>query len=167
MAIVKLIEYEAASPEVRAVYDDIMATRQIDWINNFWKALAVQMHHSHKGLDVALDGRDAVMGVQSNLVVGFALQPPPDDLGFVSLPTPNAMQFAPGGQIDLLGLQIGKISLDGAERNVQGPRQVFLGRHGALAKGFTQQTLNANVPQGYSAMTLQDLLVFGSHVHSP
>jgi hypothetical protein len=35
-----LIEYENASPEVRAVYDDIMATRQTDWINNFWKALA-------------------------------------------------------------------------------------------------------------------------------
>jgi AhpD family alkylhydroperoxidase len=35
-----LIEYEDASAEVRAVYDDIMATRQTDWINNFWKALA-------------------------------------------------------------------------------------------------------------------------------
>jgi AhpD family alkylhydroperoxidase len=35
-----LIEYQDASPEVRAVYDDIMATRKIDWINNFWKALA-------------------------------------------------------------------------------------------------------------------------------
>ena len=42
MATVKLIEYEAADEEVRAVYDDIMATRQIDWINNFWKAIAVQ-----------------------------------------------------------------------------------------------------------------------------
>jgi AhpD family alkylhydroperoxidase len=42
MATVKLIEYEAASAEVRAVYDDIMATRKTDWINNFWKALA---HH--------------------------------------------------------------------------------------------------------------------------
>jgi AhpD family alkylhydroperoxidase len=42
MATVKLIEYEKANPEVRAVYDDIMATRKIDWINNFWKALAVQ-----------------------------------------------------------------------------------------------------------------------------
>lgn len=40
MATVKLIEYEDASPEVRAVYDDIMRTRKIDWINNFWKALA-------------------------------------------------------------------------------------------------------------------------------
>jgi AhpD family alkylhydroperoxidase len=36
-----LIEYENASPEVRAVYDDIMETRQVDWVNNFWKALAV------------------------------------------------------------------------------------------------------------------------------
>lgn len=36
----KLIEYEDANPEVRAVYDDIMATRKTDWINNFWKALA-------------------------------------------------------------------------------------------------------------------------------
>jgi len=36
-----LIEYEDASPEVRAVYDDIMETRQTDWVNNFWKAIAV------------------------------------------------------------------------------------------------------------------------------
>ena len=35
-----LVEYTDATPEVRAVYDDIMATRKTDWINNFWKALA-------------------------------------------------------------------------------------------------------------------------------
>jgi AhpD family alkylhydroperoxidase len=35
-----LVEYEHASPDVRAVYDDIMAARKTDWINNFWKALA-------------------------------------------------------------------------------------------------------------------------------
>ena len=40
MATLGLIEYDAASAEVRAVYDDIMATRKTDWINNFWKALA-------------------------------------------------------------------------------------------------------------------------------
>jgi len=40
MATLGLIEYADASPEVRAVYDDIMATRKADWINNFWKALA-------------------------------------------------------------------------------------------------------------------------------
>ena len=40
MPSLKLIEYSDASAEVRAVYDDIMATRKTDWINNFWKALA-------------------------------------------------------------------------------------------------------------------------------
>src|SRR6266403_2157863 len=40
MSLFGLIEYEQASPEVRAVYDDIMATRKTDWINNFWKAIA-------------------------------------------------------------------------------------------------------------------------------
>lgn len=35
-----LVEYKDATQEVRAVYDDIMATRQTDWVNNFWKALA-------------------------------------------------------------------------------------------------------------------------------
>jgi AhpD family alkylhydroperoxidase len=40
MSLFGLIEYSDASPEVRAVYDDIMATRKTDWINNFWKAIA-------------------------------------------------------------------------------------------------------------------------------
>jgi AhpD family alkylhydroperoxidase len=40
MATFGLIEYHDAPPAVRAVYDDIMATRQTDYINNFWKALA-------------------------------------------------------------------------------------------------------------------------------
>lgn len=40
MSLVTLIEYADASPPVKAVYDDIMKTRNIDWINNFWKALA-------------------------------------------------------------------------------------------------------------------------------
>ncbi len=40
MATLGLVEYKDASPEVRAVYDDIMAVRKIDWINNFWKAIA-------------------------------------------------------------------------------------------------------------------------------
>lgn len=42
MATIELIAYEDASPRVRRVYDDIMTTRKIDWVNNFWKALAVQ-----------------------------------------------------------------------------------------------------------------------------
>jgi len=40
MPTLGITEYADATPEVRAVYDDIMATRNTDWINNFWKALA-------------------------------------------------------------------------------------------------------------------------------
>ena len=42
MSSVPMIEYAEASAEVRAVYDDIMSSRKVDWINNFWKVLA---HH--------------------------------------------------------------------------------------------------------------------------
>ena len=41
MAQVRLVNYDEASPEVRAVFDDIMATRKTDYINNIWRALAV------------------------------------------------------------------------------------------------------------------------------
>ena len=40
MATLGFLEYADAPPEVQAVYDDIMSTRQTDYINNFWKALA-------------------------------------------------------------------------------------------------------------------------------
>ncbi len=40
MATPGFIEYEDANTEVRAIYDDIMATRGVNWINNFWKSLA-------------------------------------------------------------------------------------------------------------------------------
>lgn len=40
MAMVKYVEYSEATGDVKAVYDDIMTTRKVDWINNIWKALA-------------------------------------------------------------------------------------------------------------------------------
>lgn len=40
MSTFGFIEYENASPEVRAVYDDIKSTRKIDKVTNFWKAMA-------------------------------------------------------------------------------------------------------------------------------
>jgi AhpD family alkylhydroperoxidase len=40
MATVEMIEYEDASNEVRAVYDDLRAIRKTEYINNFWKTLA-------------------------------------------------------------------------------------------------------------------------------
>lgn len=36
----KFIEESDASPEVRAIYDDIKLTRGTDYINNFWKVIA-------------------------------------------------------------------------------------------------------------------------------
>jgi len=35
-----MIEYADATPQVREVYDDIMATRKTDSVNNFWKTIA-------------------------------------------------------------------------------------------------------------------------------
>ncbi len=40
MATVSLIQHHDASPAVRAVFDDIKATRNVPDVNNFWKALA-------------------------------------------------------------------------------------------------------------------------------
>jgi AhpD family alkylhydroperoxidase len=40
MGVPKPIEYRDASAEVRAVFDDIKASRQVEDVNNFWKYLA-------------------------------------------------------------------------------------------------------------------------------
>jgi len=40
MPMLPMIEYADAKPEVRAVFDEIMATRKSTWVNNFWKMLA-------------------------------------------------------------------------------------------------------------------------------
>jgi len=39
VALVPLIEYAQARAEVRAVYDDIMQTRGVDWINPLMKEM--------------------------------------------------------------------------------------------------------------------------------
>ena len=40
MSTFGFIEYNDASPAVKAIYDDIMATRKTGYLNNFWKAIA-------------------------------------------------------------------------------------------------------------------------------
>ena len=40
MATVQMVEYGTAAPEVRAIYDEIMAVKGIDFVPNFWKTLA-------------------------------------------------------------------------------------------------------------------------------
>ena len=56
MSLFGLIEYNDASPEVRAVYDDIMATRKTDWIlHSLPHRLCTQQRHDGgavQGIDV-------------------------------------------------------------------------------------------------------------------
>ena len=82
MATVKLVKYRNASKDVQAVYDDIMATRKIDWINNFWKALAV----NPELLKRTWEGVKEVMGPGS-------LDPLVKEMIYVAISATNACQY--------------------------------------------------------------------------
>lgn len=82
MATVKLVEIDEAGPAVREVYDDIMQTRQIDWINNFWKALAVQP-------DLL---RRTWQGVKSVMAPG-ALDPLVKEMLYIAVSVANGCQY--------------------------------------------------------------------------
>ena len=58
MSTVPLVTDEAASDEVAAVFADIRSVRQTDFINNFWRALAVNPALLHSTWERA----KAVMG---------------------------------------------------------------------------------------------------------
>ena len=82
MPTVKMIEYEEASPMVRQVYDDIMATRQVDWVNNFWKTLAVQPELLKRTWE----------GVKSVTAAG-ALDPLTKEMLYVAVSTTNGCKY--------------------------------------------------------------------------
>src|SRR5438105_1674647 len=82
MATFGLIDYDAASPEVRAIYDDIMATRRTDWINNFWKALA----HDPASLKRTWDSLKAIMAPG-------ALDPLTKELIYVAVSVTNGCAY--------------------------------------------------------------------------
>jgi AhpD family alkylhydroperoxidase len=82
MATLGLIEYHDASHEVRAVYDDIMATRQTDWVNNFWKALA----HDPAALKRTWETAKQVMGAG-------ALDPLTKELIYVAISMSNQCDY--------------------------------------------------------------------------
>ena len=58
MATVKLLSDDELSPEARAVFADIRKTRQSDFVNNFWRALA----HDPKTLRRTWESIKEVMG---------------------------------------------------------------------------------------------------------
>jgi AhpD family alkylhydroperoxidase len=80
--IVPLVEYEMASDEVRAVYDDIMATRKSDWVNNFWKVLA----HDPAHLKRTWEALKAVMGPG-------ALDPLTKELIYIAVSVTNGCEY--------------------------------------------------------------------------
>jgi len=82
MSTVNLIEYEDASPAVRAVYDDIRATRKTDNINNFWKALA----HSPAQLERTWQQIKAVMAPG-------ALDPLTKELLYIAVSVANGCEY--------------------------------------------------------------------------
>jgi AhpD family alkylhydroperoxidase len=58
MPLVPLLTDEQASPEAKAVFDDIRASRNTDYINNIWRALA----NDPKQLKLTWEQVKAVMG---------------------------------------------------------------------------------------------------------
>ncbi|SMH49811.1 carboxymuconolactone decarboxylase family protein [Mesorhizobium australicum] len=80
--IVPLVEYADALPEVRAVYDDIMATRKTDWINNFWKVLA----HDPANLKRTWEALKVVMGPG-------ALDPLTKELIYIAVSATNGCEY--------------------------------------------------------------------------
>lgn len=58
MATVRLLSDDELSPQARAVFDDIRAARQTDYVNNFWRALA----HDPATLKRTWESIKAIMG---------------------------------------------------------------------------------------------------------
>lgn len=83
MAALGTIEYADASPEVKAVYDDIMAVRQTDSINNFWKALA----HDPTTLKRTWESIKQIMGP------GGAIDPLTKELIYIAVSVTNQCNY--------------------------------------------------------------------------
>ena len=79
----RLIEYKDASPEVREVYDDIMATRKIDSVGNFWKAIA----HSPATL------RRTWFSIKEVMAPGGALDPLIKELIYIAVSATNECSY--------------------------------------------------------------------------
>jgi len=82
MSTLGFIEYEKASAEVRAVYDDIMATRKIDKVTNFWKALA------HDPVRLKRTWEDT-----KEIMAGGALDPLMKELIYVAVSVSNQCDY--------------------------------------------------------------------------
>ena len=85
MATVKLWTDDevAAHPEVKAIFDDIRATRQSDFVNNFWRALA----NDAATLKRTWESLKAIMGGEG------ALDPLTRELIYIAVSTANGCSY--------------------------------------------------------------------------
>ena len=77
------IEYAQAGPEVRAVYDDIKATRGVPDVNNFWKYLA----NDPKTL------RRTWESIKEVMAPGGALDPLVKELVYIAVSVTNGCEY--------------------------------------------------------------------------
>lgn len=82
MAVVPLLSDEEAGAEALAVFDDIRAKRQTDYVNNFWRALA----HDPATLKATWERAQAVMAPG-------ALDPLMKELIYVAVSTANGCDY--------------------------------------------------------------------------
>ncbi|KPQ09605.1 MAG: hypothetical protein HLUCCO17_14325 [Saliniramus fredricksonii] len=85
MSSVKLLSDDELSPAARAVFDDIRATRQNDFVNNFWRALA----HDPIQLERVWNQVKQVMGAG-------ALDPLTKELIYVAISVANNCEYCIG-----------------------------------------------------------------------
>ncbi|MDX5356275.1 MAG: carboxymuconolactone decarboxylase family protein [Rhodobacterales bacterium] len=82
MATVPLLSDQDASPDARAVFDDIRAKRQTDYVNNFWRALA----HDP-------DQLSAIWTRLQKVMAPGALDPLVKELIYVAVSTANGCRY--------------------------------------------------------------------------
>jgi AhpD family alkylhydroperoxidase len=82
MATVPLLSDDAASPQARAVFDDIRAKRQTDYVNNFWRALA------HDPDQLA-----ATWGRLQQVMAPGALDPLVKEMVYIAVSTANGCSY--------------------------------------------------------------------------
>ena len=82
MSLVKPVEYAEAPPAVKAVYDDIMATRKVASVNNFWKVLA---HHP--------DTLRRTWEEVKQVMAGGALDPLTKEMIYVAVSATNGCEY--------------------------------------------------------------------------
>jgi AhpD family alkylhydroperoxidase len=85
MATIKLLTDQEADaiPAVKAVFDDIRATRKSDFVNNFWRGLA----HDPAALKWTWEQLKAVMGA------GTSIDPLTKEMIYIAVSTANGCSY--------------------------------------------------------------------------